>query len=589
MKLFLAEYEHDVQKLLDLYRSMDQEEARWVALEPFAEAELDRLSIPYTTAENILSNEEIYLNSGQTAEQKVNQLISEAHRTIDSIRYYHYPLLIILEGFCYRLFVLQRLMDELKPEKVYIVDNNASLEGDDLLFNQNAVLWAKCMKLFDIPVETIDTIIIIPKQRAGIKYMAYKIFIQFPFLYSVYLYLKKEGPNPFAKGSKNLLLLGNSFNWQGTYELFESNGFRIKQLVKTDAMLPPKTPPPEMEFLNNVEYSKIFTYLGMDFSSLVIPLLKRVFTDAACTGKANYEFAKKYIKDNTPSALLLSVTISSPWFVAKAFRESGLPVILWSHGAGAVAEHSNQIYAEILDIDYYLNQGHGATAKYNQYCKIVDFTPLPIGSVSIDKTMRSLRSNENTIKDIDVLYISTNYYQNYRYSAFKPCLTDNSLFEVQKKIILETTASSDINVVWKAHPSPQYRKPPVNLPSNTRMITNETTLRELYPRAKAIVLDMPTTTLLESVTTEVPVFVYTGFMELTSHANELLQKRAVVNDNIDVLLEDLSACLSRGQYQPDVNNREFLLSYSCHSEDGNSAKRAYEAVLNIIAKSSLEN
>jgi hypothetical protein len=117
-----------------------------------------------------------------------------------------------------------------------------------------------------------------------------------------------------------------------------------------------------------------------------------------------------------------------------------------------------------------------------------------------------------------------------------------------------------------------------------KRIGGEVRISDLICKAKAIVIDTPTTTLLQAAFTNAPVFVLTRFIKFTEHAMGLLRRRAVTADSTRELVGKLNEYVKTGRYPADVFDREFIKAYGTHLDDGKSSERAADAVLGIIGK-----
>ncbi|MDQ7816751.1 MAG: hypothetical protein RDU14_06955 [Melioribacteraceae bacterium] len=107
--------------------------------------------------------------------------------------------------------------------------------------------------------------------------------------------------------------------------------------------------------------------------------------------------------------------------------------------------------------------------------------------------------------------------------------------------------------------------------------------REVMQFAEVFIIDCPTTTLLEALTTTKPLFVLTQFIELNEEAENLLKKRAVCASNVSALVEGLNHFNRSGVYKADVFNDKYLKAFGTHLNDGLSAERDVTEVLNKMS------
>ncbi|MFH1429683.1 MAG: hypothetical protein ABIH39_08070, partial [Candidatus Margulisiibacteriota bacterium] len=60
---------------------------------------------------------------------------------------------------------------------------------------------------------------------------------------------------------------------------------------------------------------------------------------------------------------------------------------------------------------------------------------------------------------------------------------------------------------------------------------DECSFTDLLPLADVVVIDLPSTVLLQALTTSKPVFVYTGHLHIDDRAQKLLSRRASCHQN----------------------------------------------------------
>jgi hypothetical protein len=90
----------------------------------------------------------------------------------------------------------------------------------------------------------------------------------------------------------------------------------------------------------------------------------------------------------------------------------------------------------------------------------------------------------------------------------------------------------------------------------------------------AVLIDSPTTTLLQAIATRLPVFVLTSVISPPRAHLPLLMQRAVCADNAETLINRLELYLQTGDYTADRDDREYMKLYGTHLDDGKSSQRA---------------
>ena len=91
-------------------------------------------------------------------------------------------------------------------------------------------------------------------------------------------------------------------------------------------------------------------------------------------------------------------------------------------------------------------------------------------------------------------------------------------------------------------------------------------------------VDVPTTTLLQAIATKLPVFVLNSVVSAPLKDLHILSNRAVCASSAAGLMNKLEEYLRTGQYEADVNSREYLRRYGTHLDDGKSDIRAADFI-----------
>ena len=99
----------------------------------------------------------------------------------------------------------------------------------------------------------------------------------------------------------------------------------------------------------------------------------------------------------------------------------------------------------------------------------------------------------------------------------------------------------------------------------------------------AIIIDAPTTTLLQALTTRRPLFVLTRHIKYPTYAQEMLDKRAVCSDSAATLMRKLNEFLKTDSYPANLLDREFIRAYGTNLDDRKSAERTVKVLENMMA------
>jgi hypothetical protein len=177
-----------------------------------------------------------------------------------------------------------------------------------------------------------------------------------------------------------------------------------------------------------------------------------------------------------------------------------------------------------------------------------------------------------------VLYATTNYYRENLYVSGEPLFSDTDLWTTQQEI-LKVLGRSGTTVAFKPHPrdcnEKHFKKFLEDKKIENITIIKDMAFPELVACAGLVVIDTPTTTLLQAIATRKPVFVLTRHLHLNEDADKLLRKRVYCCESRDKFLFLLGRYLITGPLpdEPDVENREFLEWYGVYRDDGKVAER----------------
>ena len=603
MKLILAENEEEIKIF---YKKFGKSEGfKWIVLSLFAIPELEKLNINCDVIDNYYDKKELWNATGWNSYERVNELIKfvdnfiktniEAFKDIDVLNCYKHQLIMLFDGIIGRIFMLKSLLEKLKPIQIYICKREPQVfSGYGYLFNQNDTLWANCLFLkgWHREISFIASYKIVtenlPSKKFALKNLLKKNSLLFKLI-KEYRTFQKWGVKNYIKkkiSKKRILLLTYGYEWKNTTPIFLKNNLKVEtksvdEIRKTESE---NTLFSEAEVLINKlnkknEYKEKFAFENIDFYPLLKSRIEKMVYEGITKGFSIYKKATEYVQKFRPEAVLFAIaSCSEYWFFLQSFKKDGIPIICWQHGSEGFYDNRGTPETELLYTNYFFSYGKGIVETYLKFKKEYNFQPIPVGSPSLDKL-----GSAKGILNGHILYTTTNYYQNNLYFGIYPPPSDTRLYSIQKKMLNYLEKIKNEKVIFKLHPSLSYRTPPIKLnSSNIKIIRNEKGFTELLRESKTVILDWPSTTLLQSAVTDKPIFVLTNLIKLKAEASELLKKRVVCAETPEELIKKLDNYLKTGNYPADVNNREFIKEYGTYLDDGKSAERAVNKVLEII-------
>jgi len=290
-------------------------------------------------------------------------------------------------------------------------------------------------------------------------------------------------------------------------------------------------------------------------------------------GEGKLGDALRWLEKKKPRAVIYSInpTKESREFI-KAARSKNIPVIGWQHGDVNYTP-GEQIARDDLEFaDLFLNWGTGsqknlgaAAMRYNLSAKQV-----AVGSSYLDNLKKTLVLPSHRPRDagsLRVTYATSMYYFADRSDIHGMEWSDFRLYEGQREIIRRLAGIVGEKVV-KLHPSLRYRSQELvkyceSFAKKRVSIVSEPLIRaaEVFANADVIIIDVLSTTLLEALLFDVPVFCLAGQPAVLEDAMRMLEKRAVCSRDPSVLMSKVEEFVRTGKYGADIGNHEFLEAY----------------------------
>ena len=288
------------------------------------------------------------------------------------------------------------------------------------------------------------------------------------------------------------------------------------------------------------------------------------------------------------AALTSSLWDGSKRLSVHILKRLGIPVLTWQHGyAGSWREGPTQYHAlsDATDVDAALVYGPEVKKAYQGYAR----SPvISVGSAQLE-AMSPVPRHDIEPGRRRVLYATTNYYQNTWYVGFSPPFSDRLFYKDQLDMVngLQRMAGQyGAEVTVKLHPNRAYRVPPwVSRFSHEQgfpVYRESPSFEELLRRTDVVVLDLPSTTLLQALSTDLPVFAITSHWTFPEEAASLLRGRVCLADNVEDLLSVLDRYLDTGEYAPSLQDRGFLGEFGTNRDLENAVDRVVETVEALV-------
>lgn len=291
--------------------------------------------------------------------------------------------------------------------------------------------------------------------------------------------------------------------------------------------------------------------------------------------------------------------------VILAARSLGIPVIMYQHG-GFVGACQNLAWdlTDLWQADYELCYGEGVSTYFEK--RSASYEPrlaksIPIGSARLDHVRhrrpqrreairKSLRGDDSRPL---VLYVPTAFCGPYR-NLLRDSYSDVAYFELQQRVLDVFRSACHVRLIYKAFKGTYLADLVPEIIKHTvpnGVVIDNISLTDLVWAVDAVIVDFPSTGLLEVLMTRKPVLVYADkhSLHMFEDAKTLLRKRAVLAETAEEFVAEVEGFVKNGNFvELPAPDDTFLRAYGTHMGDGCSAVRATEAIELILRNHSTD-
>ena len=360
--------------------------------------------------------------------------------------------------------------------------------------------------------------------------------------------------------------------------------------------------------LNRLENSEaaesLFTVAGVPCFEVLRARLVHLFTvvmkDMLCT----YLHVERAIRRFRPSLMIASTMHYSQKVAFEVARAFGVPAGVYRHGAsggivlmkteGVEVQNQNDIRWS----DFVFTFGDGDTRYFEKYfghgTRFVS-----VGSAALDRLRIQPPSRHKSKllqglgldpKRQRVFYVPTGV-AGHNWPIPSRSRLPSVDFQIGRAITDLFREFPDIDFIFKPHPGDldslfvKYIEGAGQ--NNSKVLTGS--FRELLHLADAFVVDYPSTTFLEMLTTDRPILFCGHKLPVRFNSEKwhpsilpMWQERIMYADDLESFIEMLRSFLREGRFEPVESSDEMLRLFGTHLDDGKSAERAVAAIRDII-------
>ncbi|MFC2025030.1 hypothetical protein ACFLTG_01260 [Chloroflexota bacterium] len=637
--LILLEDEEQVKDCLAWFNEIRYKK-QIIALSPFAIYELDKQTLPYKIPEDYYDSQELYqigLGNYQKVEDFCSLIDNAVHKacpiTVESgikpALFGIINLKIVYDTATIRLFQLLKVIIAEKPDVIVVYDSKdypfgISEKAPYLFFNNRESVYTHLLKL---PGWKPSVVVLpdnqpgeepIPGQKAStalahtFKDKVAKWLLLTPELYDFALAIRKRQWGDLfmmlkarLSISKNMpvLLFGAAYNWgecrielvsAGIAPIFIMPDYQRHWLSEpfSEKVSPASLVNVWQELEANGEFRRYFVWQDLDFFPVVKERLQFFVERLTLACLKAYGEVLEIISNRGIKAILTSnLNTCTSHSAAQAAHNTGIPVINWQYGGnGHFKSYPIFIYNEMTDVNALLVWGEGLIEKYAESARRLGTQLIPVGSASLESLSKK-KLHKEVVKAVHlnpekkvVLYVTTRFYHNNLYISFPPVFSDNHYWHTQQVILDALVQHQDYSIIIKTHPNHISRETPLRWYArdkgfqNCLFVRNDYSYTDLLPLADVVVIDSPTTVLLQALTTSKPIFVFTGHLHIDDQ--KLLELRAFCHHELGGFVDGLTKFLSGGIMDIDLDDTEFLRKFG--TADGTSGTRAAATLIDIM-------
>lgn len=585
-----------------------------VATTPHASWDLETKKIPYKSLDTYHKAEKIY-NAGiknyaplfhfcQHIDRNISHQVGMNNKGLCPASDNFPVIKILYDALLVRTIILYEIIEQEKPELIVTfgpIERKYQSEKNSLLpFEDKDNIYHYLMGLEGWPCKTLQLQrykqkLITHKSDNKSQSMKRKILSKIPNRFFFFIIpadgLIKNFTNLYyiiknrLCGKKTLLLIGFAYDWNYMIPVLLQKGYRIYPVLHHSCELT-ESFDLDQSIIPDDLMTGLCCWNNINFSPIFNRIFFRIVQNSVSCSKTLCESWEQVISKSKPVAVLTSAHFSFsdcvPFHVAKAHK---IPVLTWQHGAAGPHTAPIIFFEELMNTDIHLCWGTNVLnwikTDPQNYFKTLS---IAVGSYDLEK-MYFTRDSPPQI--FDALYVTSTYYGNSNYVSIQYYRTDTSLWDSQQKII---EILGDSNKKVKIRLSPVHPNEHIHDFIKSKGYGNLNIEMKGFPyvdlakRSEVIIIDWPSTTLLQAIALRKTVFVLLKHMKLTDEAARLLKKRTYCSDNIEEFIEMIRRYFNNEliDQNPDINNTEYLEMYGTSTLDGHVANRALEILNNVI-------
>jgi len=623
--LLFIEFQNQINNALDLINS-ELKRMRIVALSPEAQFGLDELGLHYTIPEDYDLHNRIY-SEGQKNFRRLEQFCDFCDAflwercptlkrlNLDNPTFLHFfHLKIIQDGVGLRALFIKQILEAERPESVWYFSDDTRPFNWELLFGESIyshVIPVVCRQ-FDVcvhqlqakPDVSMETSIPV-KGELFKTYYTWKRRLRHPVRtltnasrrLRIYIQDATQDYRPI------LFVVMNYNNLDQVLKFIESDGcFKIVHSEKGSSELSPDMETnirkAGSELCEGVDWNSFLSTDGLSFGEIALPRFRYFLTEGIVDLVKKYLYAEEELNRTKPAIAITATSWGYPHrVILKAARNLSIPKVTYQHGGHyGYIDLLREDYKDFADSDYFLSWGDGVSdfLDSHRHTKKNCTKFVSVGSSSIYSLQKKFQilgrssKNKNTNTNRRLLYASSILMGNIWYISFN--LSDSRYYQYQKKLMDIICDCKDVSLLLKLAGDDRTYNPITSFIKTKHhpdcQILNNMPFVDVLQHADLILLDMPTTALLEAIATKVPVIAFDfGDSPFDTPAKEMLKKRVWWADSQTEFFDLIKQVLTDDNWSKwDKQNSEFLEAYATASHGQETTRYIKKKLMEIMDK-----
>jgi hypothetical protein len=500
------------------------------------------------------------INRVNTLIDNLNSFSNSLDKKIDIGNYYAFQIWVVIGQIHYNYHICKAIKSKIDIKNILLYTCNSEKLLYDYRPNPENIFFNIFTKSELFISKNIKNIKINKKKKVSFKELVRSIIPKelLSFIYDLKSNEFHLG-NFILKNKKKLLLVGPGYEWTRlSYDSKFNSEFIVKKFPEIKSKNKFKCPDAILNFLSNsVTFSETIVY---DLNYLG----KFIYNDLIFFSKSYLKIKNRIINYDA----VVGSVFTKPYenFYAHIAKTLKKPVIIYQHGEKGQSFDVTAKFTELYYCSDYFSYGNEVSKQYLNYLKFRKISKVyTVGS--LDKSVE-WKGGES------IVYVTGKWFKtaspfpvkidpDYRtYNAHIKLLNLFNKFKKEKFFFKKNNTISFNEIVYEDdYPHVEF---------NTKL-----TFTDLLIHAKLVIIDTPATTLVESCSTKIPIFVLGGRINYNKSFLKSVSKRVVWCNDIDILASKVEDFLKTGLYEADVNNNEYYYEYC------NSCKNKNESINKI--------